>query len=205
LSRISTSKDFGNLPGDTDGSKATASKHRRALSEHKLLRSLPKLKIAGRKESRTEGQQADQMSSSQFLPSRPTPEELPQSSPDERPLQHKVKVTPGQDIHVEKRRTSERRSRHGSTAGLAKGRTPVSLAQRLQQIFEFEDMEEVISGTSRVFQNGASTDLSRISMLVATEHSTARLYVHHAEPHLFLCLPTQETRKSASPTYGTRD
>ncbi|KAF2661730.1 glycosyltransferase family 1 protein [Lophiostoma macrostomum CBS 122681] len=146
LSRISTSNDFGNLPGDVDGSKASSSKQRRALSEHKLLRSLPKLKIAGRKESKTEGQQADQMSSSQFLPARTTPEELSKGSPDERPLQPKAKVTPGEDIHVEKRRTSKRsRSRHGSTAGLPKGRTPVSLAQRLQQIFEFEELEEVIS------------------------------------------------------------
>ena len=59
LSRLSSANDFGVLPQDLQDEKADKSKHRRALSENKLLRSLPKLKMSSRKEVRTEGQPTD--------------------------------------------------------------------------------------------------------------------------------------------------
>ncbi|KAF2739361.1 sterol 3-beta-glucosyltransferase [Polyplosphaeria fusca] len=143
LSRLSTFNDFHTPQEDYGDTKALDGKHRRALSENKLLRSLPKLKISskGKRESRA----VDQMTSSQILPPKPVQEASVETSEDEPQLKRKSKMMPGQDIQVEKRRPSSRRSRKGSTAGVVKAKAPVTLAKRLQQIFEFEEVEDVIS------------------------------------------------------------
>ncbi|KAF2115504.1 sterol 3-beta-glucosyltransferase [Lophiotrema nucula] len=144
LSRLNTMNDFQAPDEEHDSSRIPeGGKHRRALSEHRLLRSLPKLRISrkdGRKEAAT-----DLMSSSQILPPRPLREESEDVSQDEKPLKYKSKVTPGQDIAVEKRRPPSRKSRTGSSAGVSKSKVPVSLGRRLEQIFEFEHFEDVIS------------------------------------------------------------
>jgi sterol 3beta-glucosyltransferase len=142
LSRLSSANDFQSPAADFHDATAEKGKHRRTLSENKLLRSLPKLKLSSRKEARSESHRADQMSSSQFLPPKPSPDDLPSPPPK---TKDKNKMTAGDDIRVEKGKNSGRKSRHGSTAGLAKSKAPVTLAQRIQQIFEFEEVEEVIS------------------------------------------------------------
>jgi sterol 3beta-glucosyltransferase len=144
LSRLSSANDFQTPPEDVPDKVEEKSKHRRTLSENKLLRSLPKLKMSSRKDARSEVQRADQMSSSQFLPPRPPPDEPPTPSSEQTP-KAKESLAAGEDIHVEKGRSSGRKSRHGSSAGLAKSKAPVPLAKRIQQIFEFEEAEEVIS------------------------------------------------------------
>ncbi|KAF2012068.1 glycosyltransferase family 1 protein [Aaosphaeria arxii CBS 175.79] len=145
LSRINTSNDFQQPQAQGEDSRKPAEhKHRRSLSENKLLRSLPKLKSSSRKENKSEAHHADQMSSSQFLPPRPSEDAAVATSRDSKTLKHKSKVTAGQDIHVEKRKQSDK-GRHGSVSNLAKSRAPVTLAARLQDIFEFENLEEVIS------------------------------------------------------------
>lgn len=141
LSRLSSANDFGALPQDLQHGKADKSKHRRSLSENKLLRSLPKLKMSNRKEVRSEDQTTDQMSSSQFLPPRPPLEASLPVTPSEQAPKAKAKVTPGEEIYVEK----GRRSRLEGSTGLDKGKAPLTLATRLQQIFEFGTVEEVIS------------------------------------------------------------
>lgn len=146
LSRLSSANDFQRRTEESHDDKTRQGKqHRRILSEHKLLRSLPKLK--SRKDTRPEGQPMDQMSSSQLLPPRPphTESASPSAAPSERPPKTKPKATAGGDAQVEKAKNSERRSRHGSSAGTTKSPGPVTLAQRIRQIFEFEDVEEVIS------------------------------------------------------------
>jgi sterol 3beta-glucosyltransferase len=132
------------LEDDDEPTKMPEGKHKRALSEHKLLRSLPKLKISGK--SRRGSQAVDQMSSSQLLPPKEPDVDAGETSPDETQAKRKSKMMPGQDIQVEKRRPSSRRSRQGSTVGIAKSKGAVTLAKRLQQIFEFEEEEDVISG-----------------------------------------------------------
>lgn len=146
LSRISTSNDFHQPAGDLDGARSSGSKHRRALSDHKLLRSLPKLKMSSRRESKIEEPTVDRMSSSQFLPPKPSEADI---SLKQDSSKHKSKGSSQQEIHVEKRRVTDRKSRHGSTSSGTKGKTQVTLAYRLQQIFEFDDLEEVISGKSQ--------------------------------------------------------
>ncbi|KAJ4303770.1 Sterol 3-beta-glucosyltransferase [Kalmusia sp. IMI 367209] len=146
MSRLSSAHDFQSPFEGVEEGRALKGKHRRAISEHKLLRSLPKLKISSRKESKSEARGVDPMSSSQFLPPPPPPEdEASSSSRDESLVRNKSRTSSGQDLHVEKRRGSERKSRLGSIATGSKGKATVSLANRLQQIFEFEELEEVIS------------------------------------------------------------
>ncbi|KAF7455509.1 Sterol 3-beta-glucosyltransferase [Pyrenophora tritici-repentis] len=145
LSRLSSANNFQPPAEDTNEGTVDKRKHRRTLSENKLLRSLPKLKLSNRKEAR-DGQRSDQMSSSQFLPPKPPSTELPTPPSDQSPKTDiKEKPTTGEEIRSEKSKSSGRKSRHGSSAGLAKSKTTVTLAQRVQQIFEFEEVEEVIS------------------------------------------------------------
>jgi sterol 3beta-glucosyltransferase len=147
VSRLSSAHDFQTPPQNGEDSGLSKKQHKRTMSEHKLLRSLPKLRMSNKKESKSEAQPADLMSSSQFLPPRSSKDEATAPSHGEPSLGHKSKVIPGQEIHVEKRRTTEPKSNLGSTSNLTKGKGSVPLAERLQRIFEFEDVEEVISGT----------------------------------------------------------
>lgn len=146
LSRLSSANDFQAQGEDVEDGKTSQSKHRRALSDHKLLRSLPKLRISSKKDVESRSHPSDQMSSSQFLPPRPLEPASPAISHGEVTTKYKSKVATSQDTSVEKRRTSDRKSRQGSSAGAVKSKAPVTLATRLQQIFDFDDLEEVISG-----------------------------------------------------------
>jgi sterol 3beta-glucosyltransferase len=143
LSRLSSANDFQAQADNVKDGTAPQTKHRRAISDNKLLRSL---RISSKKDVKSENQPSDQMSSSQFLPPRPSEPASPAISHGETSLKYKSKVAPGQELRVEKRRTSDRKSRQGSSAGIPKSKASVTLATRLQQIFDFDDLEEVISG-----------------------------------------------------------
>lgn len=151
MSRLSSVHDFQSPSQGMEDGKAPREKHRRTLSEHRLLRSLPKLKISGRKETKSESRPADVMSSSQFLPPRPSNDVPSDLSRDDVPVGNKIMTTklPAEDLHHDKRRGSDRKSKQGSSASANKTKIAMPLANRLQQIFEFEDLEEVISGSSR--------------------------------------------------------
>ncbi|CAN9427988.1 unnamed protein product [Alternaria alternata] len=156
LSRLSSANDFQSAEQDADD-KTDKGKHRRTLSENKYLRNLPKLKLSSRKEGQAQGRTSNrsdqnQMSSSQFLPPKPSPDDLASPPPSSAtPTKTKTKdkdkkdIGASEDMAADKAQASGRKSRHGSSAGLAKSKTPVTLAQRIQQIFEFEEVEEVIS------------------------------------------------------------
>lgn len=154
MSRLSSVHDFQSPLGEVEEGKTLKGKHRRALSEHKLLRSFPKLKLSGRKESKSEAQAADAMSSSQFLPPRPSEDESSPSFRDKSQVRNKPNARPAEGLHVEKQRGPERKDRHGSTVGSSKSKPTVPLANRLQQIFEFDSLEEVISGSSTPPRDG---------------------------------------------------
>lgn len=144
LSRLSSANNFQRASEETKDDKNRQGKqHRRVLLEHKLLRSLPRLK--SRTDARFEGRPVDQMSSSQLLPPRPPPPESSPTVPSERSSKMNTRAPTGEDKQVEKVKSSGRRSRHGSSAGTSKSSGSVSLAQRIHQIFELEDVEEVIS------------------------------------------------------------
>lgn len=152
LSRLSSANDFHTSTEGPHDKNVAKGKHRRTLSENKLLRSLPKLKVSSRKEGRSEGPRAHPMSSSQFLPPKPS---LNQSSATSKKWQpkskgkdtekEKVDITMGGETHVEIASDAGQKSKNGTMAGLDKSQQPVTLAKRIQQIFEFEQVEEVIS------------------------------------------------------------
>lgn len=144
LSRLSTANDFQALPEDVNEREPGRSKHRRVMSENKLLRSLPKLKTASRKDVVSEGQGVDPMSSSQFLPPRPSVKTSSKTPTREQPVSTKAAVS-AKHTDMEKERSSGRRSRQESSPGPPKSKAPVTLATRIQQIFDFEEVEEVIS------------------------------------------------------------
>ncbi|KAF2273913.1 sterol 3-beta-glucosyltransferas-like protein [Westerdykella ornata] len=135
LSRISTSNLFQSLHHDSRAAASSSSKHRRRLSDHKLLRSLPKLKITSRKDARS-----DDMTSSQLLPPQlttagGTTDSLP-NNPSRQP-----RASHDHSRKTEKDRTVEQRT--PGTGMSPKGTLP--LADRLQQIFEFDSVEDVIA------------------------------------------------------------
>ncbi|KAJ4340032.1 Sterol 3-beta-glucosyltransferase [Ascochyta clinopodiicola] len=144
LSRLSSANDF--LPPTEelqDDETRQGKQHRRVLSEHKLLRSLPRPK--SRKDARPQAQTMEQMSSSQLLPPRPPPLESSLSvPPSKQSNKTKPKATADKNLNIENAPGSAR-GRHGSSAGTAKIPAPLTLAQRIQQIFQFDNVEEVIS------------------------------------------------------------
>lgn len=148
LSRISKSNIFQRPSREPD--RNTLTKHRRGLSDHKLIQSLPRLKMPSRKTNQAETQVAQDMSSSQILaPPEPHVNDSGGHSQDEVTVASKPKGkgrTSNDEISVERRRASDRRNRDGSSTSAGKGKAPGTLAERLQQIFEFESLEEVISG-----------------------------------------------------------
>lgn len=146
LSRLSSANNFQRASADSHDDKNQKGKqHRSVLSEHKLLRSLPKLR--SRTDTKKEGRLMDQMSSSQLLPPRPFPSESSSTTPSEHLSKSKNKSDASEDKsdHIEGTNRIRRRSRYGSSAVTDRSEEPASLAQRIQQIFELDDLEEVIS------------------------------------------------------------
>ena len=141
LSRLSSANDFQDSPERSQDDKTIQSKHRRKLSEHKLLRSLPKLSKLGREQVKPQGRSTDQMSSSQFLPHRASGTTSPTPRLPETPL----KPVSSEETQRVKPRSPGSRSRHGGLSGSTKNKTHATLAGRIQQIFEFKQVEEVIS------------------------------------------------------------
>lgn len=192
LSRLSTANTW-EAPGmDEEVSKDKEGKHRRGLSEHRLLKSLPKLSMKTRKDSGKENPSGGHMSSSQVLPARPTDEDSAGASQDETTQRRKIKMKDQGAPDAEKLPLEPRRSRHGSTASASKSKAPLTLAQRLQQIFEFEALEEVISGLLLQPFPQLFTDRHRISLLAFAEYPSSGLYVYYSETHMLLCVHSQE-------------
>lgn len=148
LSRLSSANDFQSTKDESHEVAVPKDKHRRTLSENRLLRSLPKLNMSGRKEARSESKRTNQMSSSQFLPPNPASSRPPVTSnenPSEIRDSDTTKAPAGEETRIEKGKGRGPKSRPGSTAGLDKTNAPETLAKRIQQIFEFDEVEEVIS------------------------------------------------------------
>jgi sterol 3beta-glucosyltransferase len=145
LSRISKSNIF-QLPSSLY-EVSTSSRRRRRLSDDKTLHSLRKVKMVGRKAPNTDAQATQDMSSSQIL-TRFEPKEEPEQRQQGKTYSNlEIKRPSNDETAAERSRPSYRRSRHSNSTIICKGDGSATLAQRLQQIFEFETLEEVISGT----------------------------------------------------------
>jgi sterol 3beta-glucosyltransferase len=142
LSRLSSTTEFP-TPVDLQDREKGKDKHRRTLSENKLLRSLPKLTLSSRKEAAREDHRQSRTSASQIL--SPSPSQTPAPSTDVQSAKRKEDKSTEKELRAGKPKQSTRRSRTDSSGGLEKSKSPVTLARRLQQIFEFNEVEEVIS------------------------------------------------------------
>jgi hypothetical protein len=67
-----------------------------------------------------------------------------------------------------------------------------TLERRLMEIFHFDKPERVVSGKPPIPFEGRNADSNRIPVLATTKRFAARLYVHHEQAYLLLCVFTQE-------------
>lgn len=163
-------------------STAKAEKHRRKLSEHRLLRSLPKLTMRTNKEK-------NHMSASDHS-NNTTPRDAPVMS---RMLEAEAQAHFHSSTSLSDR-TNDMAAIVEDNAGDA---SPTSLAIRLMEIFGYGKPEEVISGrVFRILMEHTVLTNARVSVLAASKRSSAGLHVHHSASHLLLRLPSKEICES---------
>lgn len=122
-----------------------ASRHRRRISDHKLLKSLPRLR--SRKSDRDPSTDAH-MSASQILPSRPAPDT--QAETIHRATSVSNKGSKETDESEESRTGSlsrlGRRSRQGTASDSPRPQDKTLLEKRLKEIFQFDEVESLLAG-----------------------------------------------------------
>lgn len=122
---------------ETSSARSRFDKHRRKLSEHKLLRSLPHLSVKGSK-SKSETSKA----TSPGGPESPSIEVTP-THPRGRPVMSRMLEA---EAKMSSRPSFELPRRPAKTLNTVEETGSSNLAIRLMEIFEFEKPEEVIEG-----------------------------------------------------------
>ena len=120
-------------------------KHKRKVSEYKLLRSLPKLTLKTTRERKSSP--TDRMSQSQFLPPKPAREKLEattQAPRNDIPIMSQI-LRAEQEMELSEHPAELRTSTDTTVPGKPRRRASTTLAERLKEIFEFPAPEEVIS------------------------------------------------------------
>jgi sterol 3beta-glucosyltransferase len=135
-------------PSDLRPTKSSESKSQRSCSKNRLIKSMHKLKLKPIRERKSISSADDHMSASQILAPRPkaaepSEPESPEPVSGEAPMLSRIlkaeaemKETAHEVDMADQDATVDTSSKHTA---------PVSLAQRLMEIFEFEKPEEVIS------------------------------------------------------------
>jgi len=121
-------------------------KHRRLIPENKLIRSLPKLHLRKAKD-KDPADEGDRMSSSQILPPKPSRDETSKPTASGAPVMSRM-LEARAEAEAFQREPSISKPGDETIVGTSEVKAPVSLAQRLMEIFEFDAPEEVISGMS---------------------------------------------------------
>lgn len=182
-------------------SSSKSEKHKRKISGHKLLRSLPALPRLPRHKSKKESPKLEPPSeeASDGSEASPSQEQADDTRDDEdgprlapvmsRMLEAKAEMSMRPSFDV------ERRSSDQLTYSDSADSSGTALARRLQDIFEFDHPEAVIEGGFSVSscRLRALLILGRVSLLVAPERTAPGLHVHHGEAYLFLRLLAQES------------
>jgi sterol 3beta-glucosyltransferase len=171
-------------------------KHRRKISDNKLLRSFSGLGSKSKtKPSPKSGSPArestPEMQSPDIQVARTTSHRDAPVMSRMLEAEAELSMRPSFDL----RRPSEDQTK---TDGSVKSPSS-SLANRLKEIFDFEKAEDVIEGKLQWQSGETSADTYRIPLLAVEERSTARLYVYYDQTYLFLCVPAQEICKSPRP------
>jgi len=175
-------------------STAKPEKHRRKLSEHRLLRSLPKLNMRTNKEK-------NHMSTSGLLPSTDVTSANDHSNnttPRDAPVMSRMLEAEAQAHLHSSTSLSDRTNDMAAIVEDNEGdASPTSLAVRLMEIFGYGKPEEVISGrVFRILMEQTVLTNARVSVLAASKRSSAGLHVHHSASHLLLRLPSKEICES---------
>jgi len=90
-------------------------------------------------------------------------------------------------------------SKDQQNKGLETG--PSTLAQKLKEIFEFDELEEVIDGmTQQHYALFMANNHNRIPLLATPKCPSSRLLVHYLETYLLLCISAQKICKLGSTT-----
>lgn len=164
--------------------------HRRKFSEHRLLRSIPRL--GSRSKSSSNSNSKSPRSESPHIPessSEPTASEVqtPRTKPNHAPYMSRMlearaelSMRPSSDI--------PRRSIGGLVGQDEDEKEPSNLAKKLMEIFGFETAEDVIEGMISGLLEDEHANSNRIPLLVTEECIASRLHVHYVQTHLFLRL-----------------
>lgn len=180
-------------------------KHKRKISGHKLLRSLPALPRLPRHKSKKEPSKLEPPSEEASDASEPPPFQPADDTKDDeaghrlapvmsRMLEAKAEMSMRPSFDVDRRSPDQLAYSDSVDSSNA------ALARRLQDIFEFDHPEAVIEGKFPLTtQLSAHTGLTchRIPLLVTPKRSAPGLHVHHGEAHLLLRLSAQESGLSS--------
>ncbi len=123
-------------------SEVKTGKHRKKLSEHKLLRSLPRLRVKSSKASKPGS--VEEMSTSQILTPQ-APRDDHTTAQADAPVMSRM-LQARAEMEASRRDSSPHTPVDGSAAPSPQLKSAATLAQRLMEIFDFEEPEEVISG-----------------------------------------------------------
>jgi hypothetical protein len=87
-------------------------------------------------------------------------------------------------------------TKEGIIVGKKRKQAPVTLADRLKEIFGLEEPEEVISGafSSTSITIRKDNNSVRISLLVSPDCTPFWIYVPDPKAYLLLCIPSEELR-----------
>lgn len=183
---------------DKPGFKGSKS-HRRKLSNSKLMKSVPILsRLSSRSRSKKEGKKPALQIQEESDLVDPPGADLEKSTSEENSL------APVMSRMLEARaEAAERPSFDIGRQSTDKGRetldltepTHTELSKRLQRIFDLDEPEELISGwfSTCISRRSADTDVgTRVPVLVASGCASPRLYLHHDQAHMLLCIPSQE-------------
>lgn len=130
-------------PSPTSTPKDT--KHRRASSTHRLMKSMHKLRLKPIRERKSVSSADDHMSASQILtpPSRPAEREEPSPKVGDAPMMSRILQA---EAEMKVAAQEEPSSASSLETNIATRRAePVKLSQRLMDIFGFDEPEDVIS------------------------------------------------------------
>jgi hypothetical protein len=185
----------GSVPTVSSSSSLDAREHKhlRGSSKQTSIRTMPKLHLRSIKERNTtlDEPMEDNMMSSQILAPPPKVQGIEDSSSGDAPLLSRM-------LKGEAEMQASDQADYAASSGVVPGKkrkpAPVSLAERLKDIFGLDEPENVISGMEIVHYYISRTrlTLSRISVLVSPNRAALWVYVSHREAYLLLRISPQE-------------
>lgn len=135
---------------ETTDTKNRTRKQRKRLSERKLLRSLPKLRIKSSR-GRPRNQDSQSASGSKDVASQSSTDDEVEGIRNDAPMMSRV-------LQAQARMKASRSPSAGQGAkesdAMIRSTKPSTLSQRLKDIFDFEDLEDVISGNTLWMKHG---------------------------------------------------